>query len=155
MGQARGRHAGTTGRRSAAGCRHRHRAPLTDHLQRGAAAEDLAAAWLVRQGLTLLVRNFRSTRGELDLVMRDGDELVIVEVRCRTRPDPVHPLETITRAKCRRIVRATEDLLQGLSLWDHPLRFDVLVVSGDPPAADVEWHRAAFTADDTGRWRGH
>lgn len=108
----------------------------------------------MRQGLTLLTRNFRSARGELDLVMADGEELVIVEVRCRTRPDPVHPLETITRAKCRRIIRATEDLLQSHGLWDRALRFDVLVVHGDPPAVDVEWHRAAFTGDDVAGARG-
>jgi putative endonuclease len=131
------------------------RGPVSDHLRRGAAAEELAAAWLVRQGLMVVTRNFRTPRGELDLVMADGDEIAIVEVRCRTRPDPVHPLETITRAKCRRIIRATEDLLYAHPVFHgRPLRFDVVVVTGDPPAADVEWHRAAFTADDVAAARG-
>ena len=55
-----------------------------EHLQRGAAAETAALALLQSAGLQLLARNARSRFGELDLVMRDGDTLVFVEVRQRS-----------------------------------------------------------------------
>ena len=50
----------------------------------GAAAENIAAAWLQRRGLRLLTRNFRCKAGEIDLVLEDGDQLVFAEVRYRS-----------------------------------------------------------------------
>ena len=55
--------------------------------QRGDAAEALALRHLQRQGLKLVERNWRCAGGELDLIMRDGDALVLVEVRARSRGD--------------------------------------------------------------------
>jgi putative endonuclease len=128
---------------------------LPAHLLRGAAAEQLACEHLTRAGLRLVLRNYRCPAGELDLVMADGVDLAIVEVRCRSRDALVDGLESISAAKCRRIIRATEHLLQhGPGLAGSGVRFDIVVVSGDPPTADLEWLRAAFTADDVAGARG-
>lgn len=110
---------------------------------------------LGRHGLRLLARNFRCAGGELDLVMTDRDELAVIEVRCRAAGAAVDGLESIGPGKLRRIIRATEHfLLAHPGLAGCPLRFDVVVVAGAPPAAAVEWLRGAFTADDVAGPRG-
>jgi putative endonuclease len=123
--------------------------PRAPHLVRGAAAEQLACEHLIRAGLTLLARNYRCAGGELDLVMNDGDDLVVIEVRCRADDGPVSGLESITQRKCRRIIHATEHLLMTTpGLAGRGVRFDVIAIRGAPPAGDIDWLRAAFTADD-------
>ena len=76
------------------------------HLVRGETGEALAAAWLIRHGLRSLARNFRCRLGEIDLVMRDGDTLVFVEVRCRRDCGYGSALESVTAGKQRRLLRA-------------------------------------------------
>jgi putative endonuclease len=118
----------------------------------GARYEAAAEAHLIGQGLTPLLRNFNCRLGELDLVMRDRDTLVVVEVRARAPTRFGSALETIGPAKRRRIVRATQVLLAARpELATLPIRFDVVafeVAAGDRPAdADqVQWLRAAFDA---------
>jgi putative endonuclease len=112
--------------------------------RRGREAEDAACAWLERQGLTLLTRNFRSPWGEIDLVMQDGDGLVFVEVRLRARSDFGAPAETVNRAKQARL-RATAEhyLQQARGASRKPCRFDIVAISGDPDR-ELRWLRDAF-----------
>ncbi|GAB2796000.1 YraN family protein [Halomonas shantousis] len=112
----------------------------------GEAVERATADWLQRQhGLELVNRNQHARHGELDLVMRDGQQLVFIEVRHRASTRYGHPLETVTAAKQRRIVLAARFYLQrnGLSC---PCRFDVVGVTGTPPNLAFDWIRAAFDA---------
>lgn len=111
---------------------------------RGAAAEALAAAWLARRGLAVVERNFRIRGGEIDLVCRDGDTLVFVEVRLRTRADYGGAGASITAAKRRRIILAARHYLAR-----HPgagCRFDCVLLSDLDPSA-IEWIPDAFSAD--------
>jgi putative endonuclease len=118
----------------------------------GARYEAAAEAHLVAHGLVPLLRNFTCRMGELDLVMRDRDTLVVVEVRARAPTRFGTALETIGPAKQRRIVQATKLLLSARpELAKLPLRFDVVafeVAAGaDHPGDDhVQWLRAAFDA---------
>lgn len=117
------------------------------HLLRGEAGEALAEAWLVRHGLRALQRNFRCRLGEIDLVMRDADTLVFVEVRCRRDCGYGTALESVTAGKQARLLRAAAVYLQqhGDSL---PCRFDVVGISPGPDGHPVyEWVRDAFRAD--------
>ncbi|MFO7648099.1 MULTISPECIES: YraN family protein [Halomonas] len=116
-----------------------------DARARGEAIERHAAAWLVERGLVLEAVNQHAKGGEIDLVMRDGEVLVFVEVRHRADTRHGHPLETVTPAKQRRLIRAARFYLQrnGLSC---PCRFDVLAVTGHPPALEFEWVDNAFDA---------
>ena len=119
------------------------------HLERGIAAEALAARYLERQGLRLITNNFRAKVGELDLIMTDHQVLVVVEVRSRSRADFVTPGATITRGKQRRLIRTTRFfLLRYRQFANWPVRFDVVEVTGDLAAAEIRWSRAAFTLDD-------
>lgn len=93
----------------------------------GAAAEDAAAAALVGAGLQILLRNWRRRTGELDIIAREGEVLVVVEVRVRSRADYGSAADSIDPRKCRRIIRTTQQLLQQQpALGRLRLRFDVI-----------------------------
>jgi putative endonuclease len=105
----------------------------------GAKAEDMAAAFLVRQGLALVERNFRRRCGEIDLILRDGDALVFVEVRLRTRRDYGDAASSITEAKRGRMAAAAGLYLAGLRRTP-PCRFDAVLLDALDPAR-IEWLR--------------
>src|SRR5216110_933975 len=99
------------------------------HLRRGARGEKLACRFLRRNGYKVLYRNFRGrTGGEIDIVCRDNDTLVFVEVKTRTREDFGRPSAAVNRDKQKRIARGG---LAWLRLLDNPdilFRFDVVEV---------------------------
>ncbi|MCA9771957.1 MAG: YraN family protein [Myxococcales bacterium] len=109
---------------------------------KGGRGEDLAARYLKGRGFRILDRNWRGVTGEIDLVARDRGELVFVEVKS-AHGDEIDPLEQMTRAKRRRLVRAAEDYLRRMRR-PLPARFDVVLVDFrvDPPR--VEHLRDAF-----------
>ena len=111
----------------------------------GAAAESAAADLLVSRGLTLVDANVRYRDGELDLVMRDGDTLVFVEVRFRSSGGFGGAAASVTAAKQRRLVRAaTRYLAMHPRLALLPSRFDVVCADGKAGAVRIEWLRDAF-----------
>lgn len=113
------------------------------HLARGQEAEEAACAFLRKNGLRLLARNYRTPFGEIDLVMRDGDTLVFVEVRFRGRADFGQPAETVVAAKQRRLRATAEHYLQSVrGASKKPCRFDIVALSG--ATASIEWLRNAF-----------
>ena len=101
----------------------------SEHLRRGAHGEKLACRFLRRHGYKILYRNFRGRRGgEIDIVCRDRDTLVFVEVKTRTREDFGRPIEAVGRRQQWRISRGG---LAWLRLLDNPdilFRFDVVEV---------------------------
>lgn len=111
------------------------------HLQKGDSAEQLALAYLRQQGLTLVCSNFRCKLGELDLVMKDGAALVIVEVRFRKSEQFGGALASITRQKQARIVAATQHYVIINNLSHSAIRFDVVAIAGDNR---INWIKNAF-----------
>jgi len=111
----------------------------------GAAAENIAAAWLQRRGLRLLTRNFRCKAGEIDLVLEDGDQLVFAEVRYRSGKAFGGAAASIDAKKRQRIITtARYYLMENLrGKPERACRFDVIVLDRLDPAA-VEWLRDAF-----------
>ena len=112
---------------------------------RGALIEQCAARWLQQQGLVLVKCNQSVKGGELDLIMKDGDTLVFVEVKHRESCRYGHPLETVTPTKQRRLVHAATVYLARHAL-SCPCRFDILAATGTPPDVSFEWVKAAFDA---------
>jgi putative endonuclease len=110
----------------------------------GQSAESQAETFLKSRGLKLVVRNWRCRFGEIDLIMRDQDSLVFVEVRMRSRADFGGAAASITLAKQRRLLAAARFYLSGLPTLP-PCRFDVVAISGQ---AQPDWLRNAF--DDMG-----
>lgn len=108
---------------------------------KGKAGEDRAAEYLARRGLRVVARNFRVKGGEIDLVCRDGDATVFVEVRLRSRADYGGAGASITATKQARLVLAARHWLARHG--ETPCRFDCVLIDGDR----LEWLRDAFTAD--------
>ena len=112
---------------------------------RGTAAEDAALAHLLRAGLTLLERNYRTPGrggGEIDLVMRaPGGTLVFVEVRARGSATHGGAAASVGANKQRRIVLAARHYLLR-HRQPPPCRFDVVAIEGER----IEWLRATFDA---------
>lgn len=115
---------------------------------KGTAYEDVALSHLERQGLRLVERNYRTKRGEIDLIMRQDETLVFVEVRYRAPNRYGTGLDSIDRHKRRKIVWAAQHYLQRTRL-DRQMacRFDVIAVDGQSPE-NLTWLPRAFTADD-------
>ena len=115
-------------------------------MNRGADTEDRALKFLEQRGLTLVARNWRCRMGELDLVMRDGDTVVVTEVRGRSRPEFGSAAESVTVTKQRRIQRATQQWLASRrDLANQQLRFDIVSVDGD---GEPQWLQAAFEGSE-------
>lgn len=109
----------------------------------GAAAEDLAADYLLRQGLRLVVRNYRVRGGEIDLICTDGDVLVFVEVRLRRHSGFGGAAASITSTKQQRLILAARHYLQAHG--ERPCRFDCVLLSALDEGA-LEWIKNAFEA---------
>ena len=115
----------------------------------GSRAEQLAFQYLVSRGLRPVHRNFRTRGGEVDLIMRDADCLVFVEVRFRQSSGFVTASHTVDRHKQRRITRtAALYLARDRRSAGAPVRFDVVAIEG-ASGERVEWIRDAFRPDDS------
>ncbi len=106
----------------------RNRSEVPEHLRRGRLGERAAKKHLQRSGLKFLTANFRSARGEIDLIFRDADVLVFVEVKTRSSEDWTRPAAAVNAHK-RRLLSQTA--LDYLALCKHPqvkIRFDIVEV---------------------------
>lgn len=112
----------------------------------GDRAEQLALEHLEARGLTLVARNFRCRLGEIDLVMRERQSLVFVEVRFRKTSRFATALESVDFRKQRKLTRAAGFFLGRHSEFrNHAVRFDVVALDG--PSQDrykLQWVRDAF-----------
>jgi len=125
--------------------------PLPNRGATGRWGERVAADYLRRLGLKILYRNYATEGGEeIDLVCREGEVLVFVEVRTRSESSAARPIETVHSEKRRRLVRASRRWLQLLNQPEVTSRFDVTEVilhPGEPP--EIHHHRDAFQPVET------
>lgn len=107
----------------------------------GSRYEEIAAAFLTGQGVRILERNYRNRTGEIDLIGREGNSRIFVEVKGRRSDRQGDPAEAVTPAKQERIRRTALWYLmkQGLPA-DTPCRFDVIAILG----TEIRWIRNAF-----------
>ncbi|HET7267698.1 MAG TPA: YraN family protein [Oleiagrimonas sp.] len=109
--------------------------------------EQRACAHLVQAGLTLVASNYSTRFGELDLVMRDGDTLVFVEVRYRRNTRFGGAAASVTRSKRERLIRAAAGFIGNHAQYANcACRFDVVTFEGDSEHAQGRWKKAAFDA---------
>ncbi|MNK13486.1 hypothetical protein D3C87_315710 [compost metagenome] len=109
--------------------------------------EAAAQAYLHTAGLSPVSRNARYRGGELDLIMRDGDTTVFVEVRYRATAGFGGGAASVDLRKRRKLVLAAQLFLAAHpALANRPCRFDVVEASGDPP--QLTWLRDAFRLED-------
>lgn len=99
-----------------------------EHLRRGKLGERAAKKHLQRQGLKFLTANFRTPRGELDLIFRDDDCLVFAEVKTRSSEDWQRPAAAVNAQRRRRLCHAALDYLRRLKNPPVKIRFDIVEV---------------------------
>jgi putative endonuclease len=112
------------------------------HLELGREGEEQAAQFLERRGLRILERGWRSPLGQIDLIARDGDTIVFIEVKTRSTGDFGLPEEAVTDKQRRRIVRAALAYLKRLP-GHPPARFDVVAIDDAGP----RHYKDAFPAE--------
>ncbi|WP_394248869.1 YraN family protein [Vibrio profundi] len=107
--------------------------------------EELANKYLVRQGFSLIEQNFSAKCGEIDLIMRDQNTIVFIEVKYRKHTSYGHAAEMVTSSKILKLIKTANVWLlkQGLSAHSTDFRFDVIAIeqNGD----NIEWIKNAIT----------
>lgn len=106
--------------------------------------ERKACRHLQQQGLVLLAQNFRCPGGEIDLIMRDADCIVFIEVRYRRQPTYGQAVESIDWRKQQRLIRCAERYLQQQRQATQAARFDVISFSLDQGKETLQWIKDAF-----------
>jgi putative endonuclease len=116
----------------------------------GQRGERAAARHLKRQGMRILVRGYRTKRGEIDLIARDGETLVFVEVKSRRQGVPA---EAVTAEKQRRITNAALEFMRRFGALDLRSRFDIVAIvwPDDRSPPRIEHIRNAFEAAGKGQ----
>jgi putative endonuclease len=112
--------------------------------QIGQQKENQVCDHLISQGLQLIMQNYRCKLGEIDLIMKDKDTLVFIEVRHRKQNDYGNGLESITKTKQRKIIRTAQHYLQTHELDNKfSCRFDA-VITGQTTSQQFLWIKDAF-----------
>ena len=112
-------------------------------MKAGAQAEQTAAQYLQRQGLRLLQSNYRCRFGEIDLILKDRESLVFVEVRLRSRSDFGGAAASIDARKQQKLILAAQHYLSSVSPTP-PCRFDAVLLSSAEGGEGIEWLKNAF-----------
>jgi len=111
-------------------------------MSKGEEAEQYAASYLQNQNLTLLQQNYHCRFGEIDLIMRDDETLVFVEVRMRTNEAFGGAAASITSSKQAKLLHTARHYLSALNT-EPACRFDVVLLTGSD-GKKVEWIKNAF-----------
>ena len=122
-------------------------APAPGEGRPGESGEDLACALLRSEGYVVLERNYRCRSGEVDVVARQGETTVFVEVKERHGGSHGEGVEAVTFGKRRRIVRAARLYAASRGLSERPLRFDVVAIDWRDGRPALRHDRGAFDVD--------
>lgn len=115
----------------------------------GRAGEDAAVRYLREQGYRILERNFRCRFGEIDLIARDGDMLVFIEVKTRRSQTFGPPAMAVTAAKQRHLIKASQVFMSRAGRQHDVCRFDVVTIEVGSAEPRMEIIKNAFqTASD-------
>ena len=119
----------------------------------GNQGERLAAKFLRKQGFKIIARQYKTRMGELDLIARDRDVIVFVEVKTRRSDSAGHPVEAITPAKQKKLTQLALAFLKLHDLLEHSARFDVVTIywKDGEKTPTVEHFPNAFPAVGTGQ----
>lgn len=111
----------------------------------GKTGEDLAVRHLKKNGYTIIETNYRNKLGEIDIIARDKEVIVFVEVKTRKDGRFAHPKEAVTRKKQATISRVAQAWLKMKKKTGARARFDVVAVLGDGKTHEIELIKHAFT----------
>ncbi len=109
--------------------------------EKGAAYEQIAAQYLQKHGITIVERNYRNRRGEIDLIGKDGDYTVFIDVKYRKDSEAGQPAEAVNYGKQRKICNVADYYRMVHHMGDFtPVRYDVVAICG----AEITWYQNAF-----------
>jgi putative endonuclease len=117
-----------------------------ERISLGKSGEDLACRELEKRGYAIVARRYRVRSGEIDIVARDGDTLVFIEVKARNSHEFGSAAEAVTASKQHRLTRLATEYLMRHHLHDHPCRFDVIAIHYDAGTPKIEVIPNAFDA---------
>ena len=118
---------------------------MKNHLRLGEEGEQLAANYLEQQGYMILKRRFRTKIGEIDIIAKDRDCLVFVEVKTRRSTVYGWPAEAVTWRKQQKIIKTALWFMQDVGALDDQCRFDVIeIIVGQEMAAQYNHIKHAF-----------
>lgn len=112
--------------------------------EEGIQGEDRATQFLQKKGYRIIEKNFRSPFGEIDIIARDGNSLVFIEVKTRNTPFFGSPFQAITDKKKQHIIRSALYYMKNHQSLSNRVRFDVVGIEGD----DVTIVQGAFVVDE-------
>ncbi|MFQ5583106.1 MAG: YraN family protein, partial [Calditrichia bacterium] len=106
--------------------------------------EDIAEKYLREKGFSIITRNFRAERGEIDIVARDGDCVVFVEVKTGNSHKFGPPEERITMAKRRQLYKIASHYIQQNPGEEVDYRFDAVIIDGTQQKYEIRYYKNAF-----------
>ncbi|MDD5167375.1 MAG: YraN family protein [Syntrophales bacterium] len=115
-----------------------------ERLKTGQLGEDAAVSYLEARGYKILERNFRCPLGEMDIIARQANVLVFIEVRSRRSEGFGDPLESVTVVKQRKLSRIALFYIQKHNLQNREARFDVLGITMRPGGQEIDLIQNAF-----------
>jgi putative endonuclease len=117
----------------------------SSHKEVGSHYERAAAKYLIGSGLDLITQNFTCRSGEIDLIMRDKQTLVFIEVKYRKDQSHGHAAEAVTAHKIKKLIKTSQlwMLKNGLSPYNTDFRFDVVAIHQQ--GNHIEWLKNAIT----------
>ncbi len=116
------------------------------NIEKGKAGEDNAIRVLKKNGYRIIERNYRCRYGEIDIIARDGDTIVFVEVKTRSNSSFGPPKASVDHRKQRHIIKAATEYLARCGLMDRPARFDVVGIELKGQGYSAELVKNAFEA---------
>ena len=117
---------------------------MNSRMKCGKSGEDLASRFLVKNGFTILARNYRFERAEIDIIAEEGEDLVFIEVKTRRSNAYGTPEEAVTEEKQEQIRSAAEGYLVQHDIDDRPCRFDVVAIELKEGTTEIRHVRDAF-----------
>ena len=117
-----------------------------ERIEFGKRGEERAATYLESKGFTILERNYRQPSGEIDLIARDGETLVFIEVKTRRSGSHGHPLEAVNARKQQQVCRTALHYLARNNLMETTIRFDVVALLGSTENPEISHVAGAFEA---------
>lgn len=124
--------------------------PISKRQITGQAGEDAAATFLEKMGYAILARNYRAGRGEIDIIAKDGETLVFVEVKAGRSGKFGSPEERVTVYKQRQIARIASLYLEETKQGNLLCRFDVIAVDVEFGRQQIRHIKDAFWMEDDG-----
>lgn len=116
---------------------------MAQHNNLGKDGEEQAARYLSEKGYAILQRNWRTGRHEIDIIAKDGETCVFVEVKTRRDTEFGTPEDAVSNRKIRSIIMAADNYIKTKAL-DDPVRFDVIAIISDGRQFKIKHYEDAF-----------